>query len=69
MRVKKAKTNADWSFDEVGVMRHESGFKVQFYTDDECEITYIPDGMDFSRIRELTSKAIQLRKRRLNRPT
>ena len=68
MRVKKAKANADWSFDEVGVMRHESGFKVQFYSDDECDITAIPDGMDFTEIRQLTAKAIELRKRRLNKP-
>ena len=66
MRIKKAKQNADWSFDEVGVMRHKSGFKVQFYNDDECDITHIPDGMDFSEIRDLTAKAIKLRKRRLS---
>ena len=68
LRIKKAKQNADWSFDEVGIMRHVSGFKVQFFSDDECEITHIPDGMDFSEIRDLTSKAISLRKRRLNNP-
>ena len=68
LRVKKAKTNSDWHFDEVGVMRHESGFKVQFYSDDECDITHIPEGMDFSTIRELTSKAIELRKRRILKP-
>ena len=49
-------------------MRHESGFKVQFYSDDECDITHIPEGMDFSTIRELTSKAIELRKRRILKP-
>jgi len=67
LRVKKAKLHADWSFDEVGVMRHESGFKIQFYTDEECEITQVPAGMDFTQIRELTDKAIKLRQRRLNR--
>lgn len=67
LRIKKAKQNADWSFDEVGVMRHKSGFIVQFYTDDECDITHIPDGMDFSEIRDLTAKAIKLRKRRISK--
>ena len=67
LRVKKAKQHADWSFDEVGVMRHESGFKIQFYTDEECEITQVPAGLDFTQIRELTDKAIKLRQRRLNR--
>jgi len=68
LRIKKAKQNADWFFGEVGVMRHESGFKVQFFSDEECEITHIPEGMDFTTIRELTSKAIKLRKRRLSPP-
>ena len=66
LRIKKAKQHDDWSFDEVGLMRHASGFKVQFFSDDECEITHIPDGMNFTTIRELTAKAMRLRKLRLS---
>ena len=60
-----SKVNAtEWQFEDVGVMRHESGFTIQFFSRDECEITHIPKDMSLTTVRELTSKATKARNRR-----
>ena len=56
--------SSEWEFDDVGVMRHSSGFSIQFFNSEECEITNIPKDMSLTTIRELTSKAIKARNRR-----
>jgi len=57
--VKLAKSQ--WTSNSVGVMVHESGFSIQFFGSEECEIINIPKGMSFSTIRELTTKAMDVR--------
>jgi len=61
---KSAVNKTEWEFEEVGVMRHKSGFTIQFFDGEECDITKIPKDMTLPTIRELTSKAIKARSRR-----
>ena len=56
--------SSEWEFNDVGVMHHNSGFMIQFFNRDECEITNIPDDMSLTTVRELTSEAIKARNRR-----
>jgi len=62
--IKPSLKSSDWEFDEVGVMRHSSGFKIQFFNSEECEITHIPKDLSLTKVRELTSEAIKVRNRR-----
>ena len=55
---------SNWEINDVGVMVHTSGFRIQFFNQDECEIINIPDGMSLTTVRELTSDAIRTRNRR-----
>ena len=57
-------TSSEWRFADVGVMHHSSGFSIQFFSAEECEITNIPKDMDLTTIRDLTTKAIKARKAR-----
>ena len=57
-------TENQWEFNDVGVLTHHSGFSIQFFNDEECEIVNIPKDMELSEVRELTSKAIRVRNRR-----
>jgi len=61
---KPVPASAEWEFGEVGAMLHTSGFSIQFFNSEECEITNIPDDMSLTTVRELTEKAISVRKRR-----
>ena len=56
--------NSEWEMGEVGVMRHTSGFSIQFFNSEECEIQNIPKDMSLTTVRELTTKAIQVKNRR-----
>ena len=58
------KSKQEWEFKDTGVMVHESGFSIQFFNDEECEIVNIPKELNFSDIRDLTSKAMIVRKNR-----
>ncbi len=63
--VKKTSTHSsEWRFADAGVMHHKSGFSIQFFSGEECEITNIPKDVDLTTIRDLTSKAIRARKTR-----
>jgi len=55
---------SEWDMNDVGVMNHTSGFSIQFFNQDECEIVTIPKDMPLATVRDLTTKAIQTRKRR-----
>ena len=57
-------TENEWDFNDVGVLTHTSGFSIQFFNQDECEIVNIPKDMELSTVRDLTSKAIRVRNRR-----
>lgn len=59
-----ASSSAEWQFKDVGVMIHSSGFSIQFFNAEECEITNIPKDMPVTSIRTLTSEAIKIRSRR-----
>ena len=59
-------TKSAWTSKSTGVMVHESGFSIQFFNDEECEIINIPKGMPFSTIRDMTTKAMNLRKVKAN---
>jgi len=61
---KTSTTSSEWRFADVGVMHHSSGFSIQFFSGEECEITNIPKDMDLTTIRDLTTKAIKARKAR-----
>lgn len=63
--VKSAQESSEWILSDVGVMSHSSGFSIQFFGKDDCEITNIPEDMSLATVRELTSKAISLRSRRI----
>ena len=54
----------EWEFNDVGVLTHSSGFSIQFFGDEDCEIVNIPKDMELSAVRDLTSKAIRVRNRR-----
>ena len=49
----------DWSLSDLGVMSHTSGFSIQFFNREECEITNIPANLSVTKIRELTSEAMK----------
>ncbi len=67
--LEKAKApSTDWEMNDVGVMRHTSGFSIQFFNSEECEIINIPKDMSLTTIREMTTKAIQARKRPTDKP-
>ena len=51
---------SEWTSNNVGVLVHESGFSIQVFNDDECEIINIPKGMSLATIRELSSKAMNI---------
>ena len=61
--VKPKVTENEWSFNDVGILTHRSGFSIQFFNKEECEILNIPKDMDLSTVRELTSKAIRVKNR------
>ena len=61
---KPAPVSCDWEFGEVGVMTHSSGFSIQFFNSEECEIVTIPQDMSLTTIRELTTQAMKTRNRR-----
>ncbi len=61
--LEKAKSSSEWVYEGTGIMRHSSGFSIQFFGGEECEITNIPKDMSLSIIRDLTDKATKLRKR------
>ncbi len=56
--------SSEWKMGEVGVMRHTSGFSIQFFNSEECEIQNIPKDMSLTTVRELTTKAIQVKNKR-----
>ena len=62
--VQPTPASSEWEFADVGVMHHTSGFSIQFFNGDECEITNIPKDMSLTTLRELTTKAIRARNRR-----
>ena len=64
LKIPSLQSSSEWEFDDVGVMRHSSGFSIQFFNSEECEITNIPKDMSLTTVRELTSKAIKARNRR-----
>jgi hypothetical protein len=48
----------EWTSNGVGILVHESGFSIQFFNDEECEIINIPKDMSVATIRELSAKAM-----------
>ena len=62
--VKPVTGSEEWVFSGSGVMNHTSGFSIQFFNKDECDIINIPEDMSLSTVRELTTKAIKARNRR-----
>jgi len=61
---KPAAQTGEWEFGDVGMMHHQSGFSIQFFSGEECEIVNIPKDMPLTSIRDLTTKAIRARKAR-----
>ena len=61
---KPTQQESEWEFGDVGVMRHTSGFSIQFFNSEECEITNIPQDMSLTTVRELTTKAIKAKNKR-----
>ena len=57
-------TKTEWTSNNVGVLVHESGFSIQFFNDEECEIINIPKNMSVASIRELSTKAMNVRNKR-----
>jgi hypothetical protein len=57
---KNKASKTEWTSNSVGVLVHESGFSIQFFNDDECEILNIPKGMSYATIRELSTKAMNV---------
>lgn len=57
-----AKTaKSEWTSNNHGVLAHDSGFCIQFFNGEECEITNIPKNMPSAKVRELSTKAMNLR--------
>ena len=50
----------DWEITSQGIMTHNSGFKIQFFNQDECEILNIPEQMPLSSLRELSNEAMKI---------
>lgn len=57
-------TSSDWEISDSGVLLHSSGFSIQFFSSEECEIINIPNEMSLTRVRELTTEAMKTRNKR-----